>query len=294
MYRVGKAINIVIVGSGAIGLYLYNVLNVKGNYIYFYDYRNQDLATQYSILINQKSNFIEILRSTELKPSPDLIIVCTKSFDVNEELIDILIKSNAEIVFIQNGVTLFLKHQGTSENFHFGTISGIQAELIQSKLSVLAENCTLVVKKAKNDKFLKKLKFEMLKNNFNIEIKTDYNKIILEKFIRWLTISSLISFHKLPLGRTLVVTSEKEIRRTIDEITEFIEIEFKVKISADETIKKINSLPIELLTSAYRDFILGRKNEMTIELEKTIISLEFNGRSAKNLKRLHRVLTNGE
>ena len=71
-----------------------------------------------------------------------------------------------------------------------------------------------------------------------------------------------------------------------------IKNEFFIEISLESVIKKINSLPMQMTTSAHQDYIMGKESEMIIELKKVIDQMNSYGEDPAQLKKWWSELNN--
>lgn len=289
---IGVLIKILIIGKGSIGLYLEKVLSNKINNIIFFDSRNSNRSQLVKNSKDASIKTVEKSKKSEIGIDNDIIFVCTKSYDVNRDLLQTLSLCRTEVVFLQNGVSLYLDYKNESKYFHFGTILGIQAELSNGNLQVSTQNCTIAVKEAKIVGSLHRLRDQLVDSELQIVSQREFNDIIIEKFIRWLTVSTIMTRHRVPLGVSLEKVQPDELLDGIVELTKFTELVFQTSIDPKNVIEKINSLPRNMTTSSYRDYYRGKKNELMIEINRVIDLLLSHGVYPSTLIKWHMELKN--
>ena len=266
-------IEIKILGLGAIGIFLSDILRRNGHEVYSLDLRTKSKNNSFELILNGTVNTLFIKSSSELGSSEDLVIVATKSFSIDSVMIQRLIDSNKEIIFLQNGISLYHSLNHESGNFSFGTIAGIQAFFSYNQVVAETKNCNVMIKTGSNGRLVSTL-LHPSNDDCSINIYADFNELMLKKFIRWLIASVITCLGGQPLGRTLLIFPFPEIMKGIDEILEFINLEFGTHILNHEIYDSLVALPGNLMTSSFRDYALQGENEMSFELKYVLSSLE--------------------
>jgi ketopantoate reductase len=281
--------NIGIIGSGSIGNYLCYSLGNNGHNVTFYDSRQKLMDRKIPANISKISTFVELKYGGELGSQEDIVFVTTKSFDITPQLIDLLVGSKTEVIFLQNGLVTNLKYKTGSHNFHFGTIYGIQAFFDpHGLLTVEASNCSIAVIPGQNQKHLEQLSEQKLNNSPNLIISKNASDLIYAKFARWIVISALNIVTKSNLGESLKVISQLEIRKLLEDLETILFATVQYSLDINSVIEKIYSLPVDLVTSAYRDSMDGTTNELKEELRFIILFMEKRGVDILAIKEWHR------
>ncbi len=267
-----------IIGAGSIGNYLCHSLGKNEHSITFYDSRRKPIERKIPARINQINTFVDLKYGGELGSQEDIVFVATKSFDVTPKLIDSLVGSKTEVIFLQNGLTTSLKYKTNSNNFHFGTIYGIQSFFDpQSLLNIEVTKCSIAVIPGHNQKRLELLSQQQSYNSPNLIISSDSSDLVYSKFARWIIVSVLNIATRSNLGQSLKEIPQLEIRRILDDIKVFLLFAVEYSLDIDSVIEKIYSLPMNLVTSAYRDSIGRVTNELSGEFRFIISSMEKKG-----------------
>ena len=264
----------------------------NGHEIYSLDFRSKIKNDSFEIIVNGEASILDIQSTKNLGSSEDLVIVTTKSFCIDRVMIEKLIQSDKEIIFLQNGISQYNSLHSLSDNFNFGSIAGIQAFLNNDKVIAKTDNCHIMIKVGKNNRLVSTLP-QPANSNCVINIFDNFNELMLNKFIRWLVVSIITSLAGQPLGRTLRIFPFAEIINGIDEILKFINLEFGTNIRSSDIYNSLVALPSDLKTSSFRDYALKGENEMTHELRYVLDSLEDLALNSSTLRKWEIGLANG-
>jgi ketopantoate reductase len=258
-----------ILGAGPIGLYLAQEL-IRANYqVSGLDLRlkgEQKKITMRS-KINGQKDLIELDVDSVLSLKDDIIFVTTKSYAIDELIIYNLINSPAEIIFLQNGFLVKSKLSCVSSKVALGTITGIQASIEKQQLLVSINNSKIILEVPSNSNKIRSLAAANLLKNSTFEFSTTSQKLIYEKFVRWVVTSCLNIIYDTTLGECLELMDPNEITLGISELTTFINLKFNVIINMKRILLDLHSLPYELVTSSYTDHKKGSQSEITLELD---------------------------
>lgn len=225
-------------------------------------------------IFNSKINGVEKSFGIETNPIisnyDDVIIVATKSYQLDDPTLEKLTKCSADLLFLQNGVLTKTKISKGEFKVSFGTITGIQANLhdgtlvasvLDSKIAVdLKSNCEKIKELIKENS----LKNSVFENGAAAQIE------IYEKFIRWVIISCLNIIYDSTLGTCLSKISTLNLLEAISELSVFVKNKFGIKVNQQNIFNSIFRMPKELKTSSYFDFKKGLLSEATLEIENVI------------------------
>ena len=256
-------------GLGGIGLYLSCEFMYAGYQVRGLDRRNniKQVRKRFNLTLNGKKNSHLILVDNSIRDDTDIIIVTTKSYNLDSTEIEWLSECKKEILFLQNGLQLKQKFQNSSDFFSFGTVSGVQSIVNKNKITVESKNLTLSAEL--NNKCSSLL---MIKNgkellNSSIDFKQDVNLVLYEKYVRWIVVTSLNIVYKDTIGNALKKVDFLEIHLAVNELIRFVQYEFKASVNSERVIQSIRNLPRNLVTSAFIDIESGSLSEIHFELD---------------------------
>ncbi len=272
-----------ILGTGAVGTFLSKELTSESNDISFFDSRP-----------NSKKNYMHVFNFDEIQyqyprkfdfcENADWNFVCTKSYDISDELVTMLSQSNGKSVFIQNGRVAIERFKNLQENFILANFASLDVQVSKSTLYVRSYSPEILVSSYGLD--------EDTLNNFRelfrstcIQVKffQDYNAVLLQKFPRWLLTNLLTISSQESVGFALKSMDNKELAVLSDELTTVLSGVFEVKIELDSLLKQVASLPAELTTSSFRDYLSGNKCEFLLEMQQLLENAHHIGISCPNL-----------
>ena len=274
---------IAIIGMGAVGTYLAYTLLDSGQKVVSLDYRytSSELLTSE---IHQDQDFSSITyeRICSLYPETKLIIVCCKNMNIEHKLINKLIDTGLPTLFIQNGVSKFSQLTLISQEFYFGTLSGIELRHENKVLISVPSNPCLSYYSQRPD--LISL-FESLSGTTLLfqNASSPYDPLT-KKFPRWFISSALMMISKGPIGVAKSRVPLEEIHEACQEISTYIDLLFGIRINANEIIEEVFRLPESLTTSAFRDYKDNKSNEWAIEWAAAVETLSSKNLSNRTLR----------
>ena len=278
-------------GTGAIGLFLTKILKDNQHNVLNYDSRKTLMSNEFKLIINDVTSSLDIEPSKYLRHSEDLVIVTTKSFDIDQKLISYLINCKKDVLFLQNGIVTMSTLSGMSNKFNFGTLTGIQAFLSDNQLTVMTNKCKVLIKDTSMAKSIANLQSH-INPLCSFTVSENIDDLIFTKFIRWLVVSAITSLTSQNLGDALSFIPRKEIEGGIEEILHLINQKFHLEIRVVDIYNSILELPRELKTSSFRNYTEKKENEMILELNYVLKSLKEKGLKPKILIRWSKDLSN--
>lgn len=200
----------------------------------------------------------------------DIVIVALKSYQINEGILNTLLESNVELMFLQNGLLTKSKLQNRSLKVAIGTITGVQATLKDGVLAASLQNSKVALELMDDCKNIKELTQKTSMQNSVFVGSLESQIIIYEKFMRWIITSSLNIFYDSPLGNCLEKVQSADLILAISELAIYLEEKFKTYIDKSKILQDIYKLPKDLRTSSYFDFKQDIQSELELELESII------------------------
>jgi len=279
------------VGTGAIGLFLTKILKDNQHDVSNYDSRKTLMSTEFKLIINDVKSSLDIKPSKCIGHSEDLIIVTTKSFNIDQKLISLLISCKKDVLFLQNGIVTMSTLDSISNKFNFGTLTGIQAFLSDNQLTVITNGCKVLIKDTTMAKSIENLQ-RFINPLCSFTASENIDDLIFTKFIRWLVVSVITSLTSQNLGDALSLIPRQEIEGGIEEILQLINQKFHLKIKVTDIYNSIIDLPKELRTSSFRNYTENKENEMILELNYVLKSLKERSLKPKLLIRWSKDLSN--
>jgi ketopantoate reductase len=279
------------VGTGAIGLFLTKILKDNQHDVSNYDSRKTLMSTEFKLIINDVKSSLDIKPSKCIGHSEDLIIVTTKSFNIDQKLISLLISCKKDVLFLQNGIVTMSTLDSISNKFNFGTLTGIQAFLSDNQLTVITNGCKVLIKDTTMAKSIENLQ-RFINPLCSFTASENIDDLIFTKFIRWLVVSVITSLTSQNLGDALSLIPRQEIEGGIEEILQLINQKFHLKIKVTDIYNSIIDLPKELRTSSFRNYTENKENEMILELNYVLKSLKERSLKPKILIRWSKDLSN--
>ena len=278
-------------GTGAIGLFLTKILKDNQHDVSNYDSRKTLMSTEFKLIINDVKSSLDIKPSKCIGHSEDLIIVTTKSFNIDQKLISLLISCKKDVLFLQNGIVTMSTLDSISNKFNFGTLTGIQAFLSDNQLTVITNGCKVLIKDTTMAKSIENLQ-RFINPLCSFTASENIDDLIFTKFIRWLVVSVITSLTSQNLGDALSLIPRQEIEGGIEEILQLINQKFHLKIKVTDIYNSIIDLPKELRTSSFRNYTENKENEMILELNYVLKSLKERSLKPKILIRWSKDLSN--
>lgn len=266
--------NVQILGMGGVGTFLAHALSKKGLSVLTYDERRSEKYYHYEAAIDGNTVSMHLSNNVAVSKYCDFVIVALKSYNLKDGILTKLSKSNKQVLFLQNGVSTYLTKHAKFDNFHFGTIFGIQAKCEMGIADIRTQDATLAIIPNKNDSIFKYLEAVNLRDSLMLHPIENSKSIYLEKFIRWVISSIICSNYRLPLGSSLRCINDRDLDLLIHSINSFVFAEFKVEVDTETIRRALSLLPRDLITSATRDHLTGRDSELYSEIEFVISRMD--------------------
>lgn len=265
-----------ILGMGAIGVYLMHVFTKQGHATTFFDTRRNQETQLLKAQVNGNSIQWQASGSSQVSGDDEIIITALKSYQINASLMELLIQSEKEILFLQNGISQYSTFRSSLNRFHFGTIYGIQASREAGIAVVNSSHCRIAAIAGKANERVEDLRRASIPDLLCWDVQEQSREIYYAKFVRWFVSSLICSHHRRPLGPSLATTNASELDDLIMIILKAIHLDSDISFSPDLINTSLSSLPKNLLTSATRDYQHNRQSEMLIELDYLIHILRIN------------------
>ena len=273
-----------ILGMGSIGTFLAYALSKKGLNVLTYDERRREGHFLYEATINGSPVSMHLINNVPVARCCDFVIVTLKSYDLKDRIFDNLSESNKQVLFLQNGVSTYLAKNGQFNNFHFGTIYGIQAKSEMGIADIRTQNVTVAIIPNQNDSIFKQLETVSLKDCLLLHPIDNSKRIYLEKFIRWIISSIICSKYRMPLGSSLRCIQDRDLDLLIASINSFVCTEFNLEVDSGRIREALFRLPSDLITSATRDHLTGQESELYLEIEFVISKMDQYQLDTTNLR----------
>jgi hypothetical protein len=249
------------------------------------------IGNEFKLDINNVTSSLHIEPSKYIGHNEDLVIVTTKSFNIDQKLVSDLINCKKDILFLQNGVITMSTLSIVSKKFNFGTLTGIQAFLKDNQLTVITDDCKVLI--SDNLKTDSIANLQRLSNPLcNFAVLENVDDLIFTKFIRWLVVSIITSLNSKNLGDSLSLIPRQEIEGGIEEILQFTNQKFHLEIKMVDIYNSILELPKGLRTSSFRNYVEKKENEMILELDYVLKYLEERSLKPKILIKWSKDLSN--
>lgn len=220
--------------------------------------------------MNNVHKNLKLKTNSTIYQNDDIVIVALKSYQLNEAILDTLLESAIELIFLQNGLLTKSKLQNRSLKVAIGTVTGVQATLKDGVLAASLQNSKIALELKDDCKKIKELIQKTRMQNSVFVGSLESQIIIYEKFIRWIITSSLNILYDSPLGNCLEKVRSVDLMLAISELAIYLEKKFKINIDQSKILQDIYKLPKELRTSSYFDFKQDFQSELELELESII------------------------
>jgi ketopantoate reductase len=272
-----------ILGTGSVGSFLSKELSCESIDISFFDSRpisrNSDVhAFGFNGIKYQfpkKSDFCE---------HADWNFVCIKSYDITDELVEKLSNSNGNSVFIQNGRTIIKQFNNLEDNSILANFALLDVQISQSALHVRSRSPEILVSARGLTQDTVNKFYELFRSTcIQVKFFEDYNAVLIEKFPRWLLTNLLTISAQEAVGFALKGTDNNDLAVLSDELTRVLSGVLEVQIDSDSLLKQVESLPTELTTSSYRDYLAGNQCEFVLEMQQLVENAHRNRISCPSL-----------
>lgn len=263
-------------GVGSIGSLIALDLSQAGHEVEGIDLRqfNNNRLLKIKIQINSIESDLKIYSKSKLSSDCDLVIVTTKSYDLIEGVIEYLINSNKETLFLQNGIKILKNNSNKTDNFHFGTVTGVESYSDTKVNTIIPKKCYIPIIFGKSNSKIGELCNEHKLKYVNFSTVNKDHMLIYRKYIRWVMVSILNIFSEVNLDKGIEFAGSQVVMDTLDELCCFVKQISDCNLLSEDVFKDIIALPKELKTSAFRDYKKITKNELKNELEFILTELK--------------------
>lgn len=275
-----------ILGTGGVGLFLSKELNCESNDISFIDSRPNSKFNDVHAFRSDGSNY-EYPKKVDFCENVDWNFVCTKSYDITDELVVKLSNSKGHSVFIQNGKMIVNRYNKPENKFIFANFASLDVQVSETTLHVKSRSPEILF----SSEGLSADMMHQIEKLFQltcIQVKffQDYNAVLSEKFPRWLLTSLLTIYSQESIGFALKSTDKNELEALSNELARVLSGVLEIQIDLDSLLKQVASLPPELTTSSYRDYFSGNQCEFLLEMTQLVESAHYMGITCPSLDAL--------
>jgi ketopantoate reductase len=95
--------------------------------------------------MNNVHKNLKLKTNSTIYQNDDIVIVALKSYQLNEAILDTLLESAIELIFLQNGLLTKSKLQNRSLKVAIGTVTGVQATLKDGVLAASLQNSKIAL-----------------------------------------------------------------------------------------------------------------------------------------------------
>jgi ketopantoate reductase len=263
-------------GLGSIGSLIALDLSQAGHEVEGFDLRqsNNERLLKIKIHVNSIESHLKINTKSKLSSNSDLVIVATKSYDLIEGVIEYLINSNRETLFVQNGVKMLIDNSNKTDNFHFGTVTGVESYSDTKVNIIIPKKCYIPIISGKFNDKISELCNERMLRYVNFSTVNKDHMVFYRKYIRWVMVSILNIFREEHLDKVIEFAGTQVVMETLDELCGFVKQISDCNLSSEDVFNDIVALPKELKTSAFRDYKKNTKSELKSELDLIVTELK--------------------
>jgi 2-dehydropantoate 2-reductase len=254
---------VLVVGAGGVGGYLAGVIAKNGfDVTIFATPKTNQFIAKNGLIIKDEDEQFSICLKTQLQGIYDIVIVATKSYNLDEviPLIEKYTNQNSVVLPLLNGVAHFEKLQ--QFNLKKGCIYIVSHKIDINIIYKKASTFYLCYEKdEKLDKLFEKLPLKT-KSSENIEID------IWKKYLFIATFATLTSYYKQPMG-WVIENKEGEVREFVSRMVKIAEsknIILSEEKEIERVVKQAKNIPYDSKTSMQIDF---EKNNLT-EIENIV------------------------
>ena len=240
--------------------------------------------------LNNANNKLQLKTDSKIYQNDDIIIVTTKSFQLNDAILNALLQSGTELIFLQNGLLIKSNLQSRSSKIAIGTVTGIQATMKDGMLTASLHNSKIAIELKDDCKKIKELIQKTKMQNSSFVGSLDSQIMVYEKFIRWIIVSSLNIFYDSSLGSCLQKVKSMDLTSAISELAVFLDKKFNINIDQSKILQDLYQLPYELKTSSFFDYKQDIQSELDLELEFIINYLTESNFECITLKKWRKVI----
>jgi len=240
--------------------------------------------------VNNANNKLQLKTDSKIYQNDDIIIVTTKSFQLNDAILNALLQSGTELIFLQNGLLIKSNLQSRSSKIAIGTVTGIQATMKDGMLTASLHNSKIAIELKDDCKKIKELIQKTKMQNSSFVGSLDSQIMVYEKFIRWIIVSSLNIFYDSSLGSCLQKVKSMDLTSAISELAVFLDKKFNINIDQSKILQDLYQLPYELKTSSFFDYKQDIQSELDLELEFIINYLTESNFECITLKKWRKVI----
>lgn len=166
---------------------------------------------------------LKLKTNSTIYQNDDIVIVTLKSYQLNEAILNTLLESAVELIFLQNGLLTKSKLQNRSLKVAIGTVTGVQATLKDGMLAASLQNSKIALELKDDCKKIKELIQKTSMQNSVFVGSLESQIIIYEKFMRWIIVSSLNILYDSSLGNCLEKVRSVDLTLSISELAIYLE-----------------------------------------------------------------------
>lgn len=272
-----------IFGSGGVGSFLANELNSELNDISFVDSRpNSKSIGVHSFAV--EGIYHSYPKKIDFSENVNWNFICTKSYNISDELVANLSKLNGKTIFIQNGRVLTERYYKLEGNFIFANFASLDVQMNNNTLHVNSHSPEILISsRGLSYDSINKIRGLFQSTNIQVKFFQDYNAVLLEKYPRWMLTNLLTITSQKSIGFAIKSMDRNELEVMSGELTRILSEVLEVQIDLNSLLKQLASLPTDLTTSSYRDYLSGNQCEFLIEMKHLVESAHLKGISCPTL-----------
>lgn len=259
-----------IIGCGAVGSYLAYELSKSNTDIFFVDHRQNEKFYNTEHEFNILGNWYTFKKRSNISTNCHFTFVCVKSYDFKLEYLPSLVKTDSQVVFIQNGFSLYSKIEKSSERFIFANLASLDVSLNRKTLLIKSQNSKFLY--AENRTVPISQKINNLFKESSIEVKNfeSYLEVLQAKYPRWLLTCLLTITFCDTLDIALKKVDTDKFNLVKQDLVVLLKEVLNLNFNDLEIQNQLKNLPPDFTPSAYRDYIKGKESEFFVEINYLI------------------------
>lgn len=257
--------NIGIVGGGAIGLLIASKLSEQGHQVNIY-VRNKvqkKLINEYNLLSlpSQKTYSVKAELIEEIKPD-ELMFICVKQYDLNNDVFDYLKALPSTLVFLQNGMGHIdlIKAANLHHTIFIGTCEHAARKKDERSVEHTGKGKINLALYQGDNQLLSKYVDALSNEAFPIKIESDWKKMLLDKLLINSVVNPITAVNRVKNGALITDPN-------LNQVAQNLTFEVALALSLDpiqqwERVQSIATLTGDNDSSMKVDLDKGRKTEV--------------------------------
>lgn len=259
-----------IIGCGAVGSYLAYELSKNNKDIFFVDYRQNEKFYNPEHEFNILGNWYTFKKRSNISTNCHFTFVCIKSYDFKLAYLPSLVNTNSQVVFIQNGFSLYSKIEKFSETFIFANFASLDVSLIHKNLLIKGQNSKFLYAENRTVAIRQKINNLFKESSIEVEQFKNYLEVLQAKFPRWLFTCLLTITFCDTLDSALKKVDTDKFKLVKQDLVVLLKEVLNLNFNDLEIQNELKNFPPDFTPSAYRDYIKGKESEFFIEINYLI------------------------